>query len=519
MDRIADVDVAEAIAHAIGISALRPSQWAHFVKVHQHAALLGSPHALASQKKDSVFLKRKANVLFVVEHVGADVLKHFPHLELLRLSKQPIPIVDSAVLQDSIALMTTLASGLTVAEHGIVGSSWFHSDGSKEEAFSSPASSSRANNLADRLQLAFHGEALVVSASSSMQAASALGGHPLLVSDHTYWKSYSASWNHEQRQFQSTYGHGPGPFQVDLALPNVLRLLPATRHSEHSVSLRLGKGVAHFSLRQPAEMAFLAELELVLSVVQRLKADPALAKLVADSVPDSFSFCFASLRALKASFAPTTDTFQAALEAVDQVMVHVVDVLSKLYADRLMWEVAFLDQTGVIKSGEANINAVAQALVDTNTLAFGIDVFSLLPNAQELCDKLNKLPLQRDLLAVCPVAVASTSPGVLEAHVQRMHSAPAHHLEAHAQPTRKEETVAWARDVQARNGTTSSTSDQAASIVTFQMLFWTTLVMFVMFLFGIQTISNLGIPADSQLVRNMPDIYRPLVAPILRELD
>jgi hypothetical protein len=33
VDRIADVDVAEAVAHAIGISALRPTQSAHFVKV------------------------------------------------------------------------------------------------------------------------------------------------------------------------------------------------------------------------------------------------------------------------------------------------------------------------------------------------------------------------------------------------------------------------------------------------------------------------------------------------------
>lgn len=495
-----DVAVAETAAHALGLAPLRPGDWAHFVK-------------------DSVFEKRRANAMFVVESVNGEVLRHFHGLQTLAMSQGPVPIVESALLQDETALISSLASGLTVAQHGIVGTNWFTSDGDKVSAFEKPASMSQGQNLADRLEDAFHGQSLVVSASSRAQCAVAMGVHPATAARNPYWNAYSMSWNAASERFESLYPHQKAtPFDEAsiLQFSHLQRVLGAVR-TTHAIKLAHGEQLAHFSLRHPHSVTFLTELEFVLSTIAALKADPALAELTADSAPDAFSFCFASLRFLKASFAPTTETFQVALHAVDRVIAHSIEQLSLIYKNRLMWEVAFVDQTNVIKAGEAIINQVSQALTDTNTLAFGVDVFALSRDSQAVCDKLNAHLQSKGLVAHCPVGTTQ------QATVAPIVVAP--HWEVPAEEVVRAIHTQWARQSNggsnsSGNGTnTGNTADDSLEyVITFQLIFWISIILFVLFLYGVATIAEVIIPNDSQLLRNLPDIYKPLGTQPLREL-
>jgi hypothetical protein len=178
----------------------------------------------------------------------------------------------------------------------------------------------------------------------------------------------------------------------------------------------------------------------------------------------------------------------------------------------------------VMKKGEAIINQVSQALADTNTLAFGADIFSRSQTPQRVCDKLNTHSLlqSQGLVAHCPDAVSGLP---LELRIGENSATAATSVRAvHVEDAeRLERQSLWARDnTTTAPGTNSSggpvVDDSADYVIPFQMLFWTSLILFVLFLYGAGSIAELGIPNDSQLLRNLPDIYKPLGTQVMREL-
>jgi hypothetical protein len=70
------------------------------------------------------------------------------------------------------------------------------------------------------------------------------------------------------------------------------------------------------------------------------------------------------------------------------------------------------------------------------------------------------------------------------------------------------------------NGTDSGNEDDEISfeeVVAFHLFFWMAIALFVVFMLAANCISTIGIPSDSPLLRNLPDIYKPQ-GQIMREL-
>ena len=487
--RMPDVAAADVLAQRVGLPLLRSD--------------VASEHFVASK---SALRRASSAAVLAVAGVGAPELAHFRGL---RCGGELRRIEETAVLQDNVALLSTLLSGANVASHGIVGRSYFDGHGLQHAAFSEAASARKIPALADRL-IAARSAASSWVASTDAALAGALG--PLSSAP----RSSLLTWSAELRRFVQTVPRGPAAPSLDLSFPRLVAILGAVRTPE-AVELAFHGRHAKFLMSHPSDLAFLAELELLLTRTEALRNKDV-------SMPAFFGFAFGSLEHFR-RYGLTSEKFEVALRAVDEAMAQCLEVVS---AHGAAWQLIYLDQANVVQQGLDVISSLSPQLDSLSSLtAFGIDIFAN-ADSKSVCVALNKLLWTLDAVAYCPTGVAAgVSVGV---------SAPAVVHEERQGPNGT--TLTTTTTTAGAGGTTTSGSGATTTpasttppatppysddlitdqdVFAFQIFFWMVVVLFLTFLFAASTISSIGIPNDSPLLRNLPDIYR-AQGQIMREI-
>jgi hypothetical protein len=396
--------------------------------------------------------RRRLGVLIALE--GAT--EAGPALRALHPDVGVAPLVETSAAQDETALLASCAAGRHVAEHGIVGASFHSADGVLHAGMAR-----RAPALADRLD---RGSAVLVAAGSEQAARALAPFAPGPSSDVLAWSEALGLW--------VSHASGRPGAKLDRAFPACTAVL--------ELKLEHGGAVAHlegaaFELARPAHLALLAQLELLLQAARSWRTSgPA-------EAPGLFAFAVTGLARLEPAVAA------AAGRAAQRAAAAAVAALEKAAGpEGAVWQVLLLDQSAPLARLEAGLEQAA-LLAPHGLRVYGRDAYALEPG---VCVALNKLLWRNELVAVCPSALTVVS--------------------------RATRSVA---EVNNTGGGGSSDDSEAISheeVVSFQLVFWLTIVLFLVALAGSALISSIDIPSDSPLLRNLPDIYKSTLT--LREL-
>jgi len=286
--------------------------------------LLGTPILNDEASRDSfpvssVFNKPTANLLIVIDGVEADYVRQFTQLEGQKLNLNRI-----AYPEDSIASLTTIASGQTPSVHGIVSGSW-RSKG--RTLFGYSTVQSRSANFADVLSQSFAGQSLVLSVSGDFQSAAAFSVHPE-IQDQMNWNNQAFYWSSDSNRFDSIFGNNLGSEQLSRA--DIVTL--ASKRNN----------IALFDLKSQEDFLFFAELEMVQSVVADLSSNAKLSALAADSTPDAFTFVFSSLKDLIAKYGASSPQATTAATLLNELISQVVENINTVYNQKLASEILVL---------------------------------------------------------------------------------------------------------------------------------------------------------------------------------
>lgn len=253
------------------------------------------------------------------------------------------------------------------------------------------------------------------------------------------------------------------------------RVLGARVSSDRVTLVASAGRSADFMLSNPVESKFLQELELALTTVSSFMVHPN----AHNKVPHMLTFAFSSLEALALTDA---SKLEVAAHATDLV---ISDSLDRLRSDdaNMQWQVVFLDQLLPILQESKIVDAISAQLTAAGVIVRDGKLYSTANS--DVCTLLNKEIFAKDLIALCKSASVN-----------------------HARAARVV--------VEAAGGDETITFQD---VVAFQMLFWIGVGLFLIFLVGVTLVSTIGIPSESPLLRNLPDIYKnPTGTVIMREL-
>lgn len=247
---------------------------------------------------------------------------------------------------DSISSLTTIATGSSPSQHGIVGADWRQETSKSSQQFKVVNAYGKSNSgrmtssFSDLFFDAFNGRSLVVSASSSEQAArvftssraAQVNGRASITA-----KSLLSSVYEEKRA---------------KLLDALLEAMPDTfeRQSQFQV-LHKQSGVVFDSFSQ--DLAFLSELSM-LSTVAISAQDRS---KQSDSTPDLYFVTIASLSQIAEK-----PKRQAAFHLLHQAISKAISLMDQTYMGKFSAEVALLDKSPVVKSRESISKPTRQAL-------------------------------------------------------------------------------------------------------------------------------------------------------------
>ncbi len=425
---VPDVALADVLAHSLGVAPLRPSETHGFFV------------------PEAPLHRRRVGVVLALDSAGSAT--SLTAVRKLHPDVAVTAVKETACGQDNTALLASVLTGVPVSQHGVVGASYYSADGVRHSLAPRTAPA-----LADRIGAG----GAVFAGSASDQLAALLS--PLSAGGRSVT---SLSWSGPLGRFVS---HVPGTAAValDRALPNAAAALGLSL--KNSVAQLQG---AAFALAVPEDMAFLAELELLLGQANAFRA--------AGSAPAFFGFAVSTLKHFSGS------KLAAAARAADVALAAAIKSLETTFGEgEVAWQVVALQQDSVV----AHVSeAIAQAEPELQRAAtvHGTDLFA---RTAEACAELNAELWARDLVAVCPVADA----GEVLSRIVALDG----------------------------NGTAGDdTGISFEEVVAFQLVLWLVVALFVGFLVASSLISSIDIPSDSPLLRNLPDIYKNTLS--LREL-
>jgi len=293
--------------------------------------------------KKGFFNNPKANLMFVLDST-------MPGSELVLKHK----IESEAYPDDSLAALTSILTGATPSQHGIIAEAWLDREkGDKVTAFESWApsqSGSRSATLQDIFGLAFGGRSLTLSFSSKLQMARALSAKPFLLK--TSSPNHGFFWS--GKGFDSVYAEKSEFSANSQQLMEVLTRLqnaPVALNKERTALVVEGtEGQTELTLTAEEVMKFAAEVAYSLHLVELLSANDKLSALVSDDVPDFFTIGFSTLKDLQSKYGKASAEMKAVSVVVNYVMSTVVSKLSALYQGRLLAEAIFLGSNEEVAS-------------------------------------------------------------------------------------------------------------------------------------------------------------------------
>lgn len=322
---IEDINVADLFAHVMGTQPFNVL-----------AKREGFP-------KGDLFQKPKAALLVTLDSIAPELFAKYSSwkdYQLVKLNTNTYPA-------NTYSMASNLATGTLPSVHGIVGGSWIMPNGERVNAHSSEEGASLAANIADILTQEWAGVSLTVSASSDSPLAAAFAANPQLARANNYGLSLGNG------QFSSIYAtSGANPlalndeaFQTIFKAPQFSSFLGANIVSNNNqIVVTVGSATVIFDLSSPADFALFAELGFVYNFLNSIETDSSLSALVGDSVPDFFSFAFASLKGLKEQ----SDKFAVAMSLVDNAVQQAIARIDTLYNGRAVSAVACLDTQTVV---------------------------------------------------------------------------------------------------------------------------------------------------------------------------
>jgi hypothetical protein len=307
-------------------------------------------NVLASREgfpKGDLFQKPKAAFLVTLESVAPGLFAKYSTWK----DYQSVDLTTSTYPANTFTMTSNIATGTKPSVHGIVGEAWIMPNGEKIGAHISTEGSSLAANMADILTQEWDGDSLTLSASAFAPVASAFA-----ASAHTSGHNYGLSL--ENRAFSTIYSrYELNPFA--LAEEDLEAIFKATSFSSFlgasmvysnndQLAVTVGSITTTFDLTTLVDYSLFAELGFVYNFLNTLETDSRISALVVDSVPDFYSFAFASLKGIKATHGEQSDMFIASLLLVDNAIQQAVAKIDTLYNGRTVSAVACLDTQTVV---------------------------------------------------------------------------------------------------------------------------------------------------------------------------
>jgi hypothetical protein len=279
--------------------------------------------------RSDVFQTQKANVLFVLDASDDDI--PFNSFQKITINQKYYP-------QDSVATLTTLITGYSPSDHGIVAKHWASPNGGIQKAYYAGALP-EIQNFVDVLSRLYEGIPLTISASSDFQFSSTLSASQELAANQPNANNYGFYW--DGKCFASVHPNKKAPFKV--CKSNITEILvhsdfPGLFVEEETGTFEFNN--IKFKLSKKSDLLFLAEISFVAQMIQLLE-EGTFQTLIKDSTPDMFSFTFASLKALKKS--ESGEKYQAALDLIEQVVKQTFESFSLFYDRRVTGEVIVLN--------------------------------------------------------------------------------------------------------------------------------------------------------------------------------
>jgi len=289
--------------------------------------------------KKSFFNNPKANVMFVVDSTPTKA--GLPSIASLPKQK----IVTEAYPDNSLTSLTSMLTGTTPSQHGIINDVWFNEATaaavSAYDSWCPGKTGSAAASFQDVTGIAFGGQSLSLSFSSKLSFARATATKPRFLKDTS--RNYALYWN--GKSFGSVYED-----RTDSILGGIVSLNLARSHGglfsfnkeDNTVQVTVKGQTNIFNLNVKEDAAFVAEIAFALGLVYHLEHNAVLNDLVNDKIPDFYTFAFSSLKDLKAKYGADSARVQIAFSLLDHTISKVCETLGKLYHHKLLAEAVFL---------------------------------------------------------------------------------------------------------------------------------------------------------------------------------
>jgi len=306
--------------------------------------------------KGSVFDKSASNLLFVVDSFGGDVLKSFPDLQINKLSGKQYQLQRSSYPEDSLATITSMSTGTSLSNHGIVAKSWNSPKGQQVVAYKAQALTSTAN-VADVISQTFNGKSITLSMSNDFQMASALGAHQMLNIRNPLWNNNAFYWNSGTRRFESVYVNNVYSIiptitssmildslsSLQVSLPAATDSISYNENKRQVIVDLVSKNIhAVFDIGGQDVYGFFTEMYFVRNLLTKIQHNTDYNGLITDSYPDLFSFAISSLKGISSFYGKDSAQFKAAVYIMDATISQAIEAFQGAYNNKISCEIVLL---------------------------------------------------------------------------------------------------------------------------------------------------------------------------------
>jgi hypothetical protein len=334
-DLIEDTNVANLIAHVFQVPP--PSNEKSHLDIDR-----------SSFPVISLFTAPAANLFITVEDIDESILQKYSALSLLK-NRNSIKISPTFQSRDTLASVESMISGCPPSQHGIIGRSWLSTSGTESFAFKDVGTGSHADSLFDVFAMTSP-ESFIFSMSSDYQLAAALSVRPekrrIMPNIASYY------WNSKHQNFDLITRH-TSDINIHSSRAEILLSLQKSQFYQYDgiefvydaknmqifVSVRSTDARSvPFDLNSEDDFRIFVEIFFIEMALKSFREEK-IGELMKDENPDSFSFGFAGMRAIRSKYGVDSPQFLAALYLLDHAIWKLTQEISNMYDDRITSQV------------------------------------------------------------------------------------------------------------------------------------------------------------------------------------